>query len=162
MDSGPVPPQYLTAGDEYLQALKALGLNPDFLGWGWDIPAEEWLLVLVTSIVDAGGPLALNRLLFKAYAAHATPKAVSPFIVRVFSPEIIPDDFWVLNQRNMKLTPAEDAGFTAEIVNARRVFLGVEIEMVNSYETLPRRQMKYQERRKAWEIFKKRVDRLAA
>jgi hypothetical protein len=62
MASRPVPTQYLTAGQEYLDALRSLGLTPNYLGWGWDIAAEQWLLVLVTPIVDAGGPLALNKL----------------------------------------------------------------------------------------------------
>ena len=54
-----------------------------FLGWGCEIPSKQWLLVMVTSIVDVGGPLALNKLLLKAYNAKATPKEISPFIVRV-------------------------------------------------------------------------------
>src|SRR5215475_7475296 len=94
MDSRPVPAKYLTAGQDYLDALVSLGLVPHFLGWGWERETKEWLLVLVTSIVDAGGPLALNRLLFRAYNAKATPKEISPFIVRVYSPEVVPDDFW--------------------------------------------------------------------
>src|SRR5262245_48069179 len=107
MDSRPVPPQYLTAGQDYMDALVGLGLVPAFLGWGWDPLASQWLLVLVTCIVDAGGPLALNKLLFRAYNAKATPKEISPFIVRVFSPEIIPggarSNFWLLGEHSFNV-----------------------------------------------------------
>jgi hypothetical protein len=68
-----------------MDALVSLGLVPAFLGWGWETLEKQWLLVLVTSIIDAGGLLALNRLLFRAYNAEATPKEISPFIIRVFS-----------------------------------------------------------------------------
>jgi hypothetical protein len=71
MDSKAVPPEYLNAGVNYLSALKRLGMVPDYLGWGWEKSSERWLLVLVTSIIDAGGPLALNELLFRAYNAFA-------------------------------------------------------------------------------------------
>jgi hypothetical protein len=74
MVSRTVPAQYLMAGQDYLDALLSLGLIPAFLGWGWELSTGQWMLVLVTSIVDAGGPLALNKLLFRAYNAKATPK----------------------------------------------------------------------------------------
>ena len=96
MDSRPVSPEYLKAGQDYLDALVSLGLTPHYLGWGWEQIAEKWVLVLITPIVDAGGPLELNKLLFRAYNAKATPKEISPFIVRVFSPAIVPSDFWLL------------------------------------------------------------------
>lgn len=92
MDSRPVPTRYLKAGDAYLQSLQRLGLNPDFLGWGWEDEAQQWVLVLVTSMIDAGGPLALNEQLFKAYNARVTPPDISPFFVRIFSPAIVPQD----------------------------------------------------------------------
>ncbi len=163
MASRPVPARYLEAGADYLGALRALGLNPNFLGWGWDIALEKWLLILVTSIVDAGGPLALNRLLFQAFNAKATPKEVSPFIVRIFSSEIIPNDFYMLGEKNLRIdTVNGKKRDMPPIENVQRTFLGVELEMVNSYQNLPLQKLKYHERRKAWNKFKGNVESLAA
>jgi hypothetical protein len=163
MDSRPVPPQYLKAGGDYLEALRELGLNPNFLGWGWETAAEQWLLVLVTSIIDAGGPLALNRLLFQAYNAEATPKEISPFIVRVFSTEIIPNDFYMLGEKNLRIdTVNGKKRQMPAIQNIQRTFLGVDLEMVNSYQNLPIKKLKYHERRNAWNRFKHNVEKLAA
>lgn len=171
MDSRPVPPQYLTAGKDYLDALVSLGLTPHFLGWGWERATEQWLLVLVTSIVDAGGPLALNRLLFRAYNAKATPKEISPFIVRIFSPEIIPSNMWYLgggrNQAIRRVRHAdgrEDKDWKpVPIENFQRTFWGIDLELVNSYQSLPRsKRQRFMDRRKEWNRFRGAVERLAA
>ncbi len=63
---------------------------------------------MVTSIVDAGGPLALNKLLFKAYNAKATPKEISPFIVRVYSPEVVPDTLYALGGKSMEIVSIQN------------------------------------------------------
>lgn len=165
MASRPVPTQYLTAGQEYLDALRSLGLTPNYLGWGWDIAAEQWLLVLVTPIVDAGGPLALNKLLFRAYNAKATPQQISPFIVRVFSPDIIPSDFWMLGDKNLSVSAVQsnEDWSPVKIENVQKTFLGLEMEMINSYQTLrPPQRRGYHDRRKDWNKFKGNVEKLAA
>lgn len=177
MASRPVPAQYLTAGQEYLDALVALGLIPAFLGWGWDPAEKQWLLVLVTSIVDAGGPLALNRLLFRAYNAKATPKQISPFLVRVFSPDLIPggvrSEFWLLGKKDLTLStipsgigPGIKVQTTADVKNFRYTFMGLELEMINSYQTLPGALKKaragYHERQREWQRFRRQVEALAA
>jgi hypothetical protein len=70
--------------------------------------------VLVTSIVDAGGPLALNRLLFHAYNGKATPRQISPFIVRIISLEIVAVaggmDFWLLGEKNATVSAVSRKG----------------------------------------------------
>ncbi len=176
MDSRPVPARYLKAGQDYLEALVSLGLIPAYLGWGWDLTTKQWLLVLVTSIVDAGGPLALNKLLFRAYNAKATPKEISPFIVRVFSPELIPggakSDFWLLGEKNFTVqgVPGRvknpEALKPIKVDNVQKTFMGIELEMVNSYQTFPRAVdhalAGYHARHKDWQLFKRRVERLAA
>jgi len=176
MDSRPVPAKYLTAGQEYLDALVSLGLVPAFLGWGWDPATNQWLLVLVTSIVDAGGPLALNKLLFRAYIAKATPKLISPFIVRIFSPEIVENaggrDFWLLGEKQLTvqgvLGKVKDPRSLqpTKVENIQKTFMGLELEMINSYQTQPgavdRALAGYHERHRQWQKFKRNVERLAA
>jgi hypothetical protein len=176
MDSRPVPAKYLTAGQEYLDALVQLGLIPAFLGWGWDPFTHEWLLVLVTSILDAGGPLKLNELLFRAYNAKATPKQISPFIVRIFSPELIPggarSNFWLLGEKNLTVqgVPGKVKNPKAiepqKVENVQQTFMGLELELINSYQTLPgavdRALAGYHRRHMDWQKFKRNVERLAA
>jgi hypothetical protein len=166
----------MTAGQEYMDALVSLGLIPAFLGWGWDPSAKQWMLVLVTSIVDAGGPLALNKLLFRAYNAKVTPKEISPFIVRVFSPEIIPDgarsQFWLLGEKNFTVqgVPGKVKNPKAlkpqKVTNVQQTFMGLELEMINSYQTLPgavdRALAGYHARHREWQRFKRNVERIAA
>lgn len=160
MASGTLPAPYLSAGQEYLEALAALGLTPAFLGWGWDAAEEQWYLVLVTSIVDAGGPLALERLLFRAYNAKATPQQISPFRVRVFSPEAIPEAlFWLKNPVRV------ETNNTGVKVRTATKFMGLELEPSNSYQT-PGAKKKWRasfhDRRREWERFKRKVEALAA
>ncbi len=173
MDSRAVPPEYLRAGQDYLDALVSLGLIPAFLGWGREIATAEWVLVLVTSILEAGGPLGLNRLLFRAYNAKATPREISPFIVRVFSPEIIPggarSQFWLLGEHNFTVQGVPGKASNTEphrVTNVQQTFMGIEFEMINSYQTLPgavdRALASYHERHRQWQRFKSNVERLAA
>jgi hypothetical protein len=86
MDRDSLPAGYLEAGQEYLSALRKLGLDPDGLFWARDATMGEFVLVLITSQVDFVGPLEIYRLLTRAYNLAATPAAISPFIVRIHSP----------------------------------------------------------------------------
>ena len=122
-------------------------------------------MVLVTPIVDAGGPLALNKLLFRAYNAKATPQEISPFIVRIFSPDIIPSDFWILGNKNLSVSAVKGKQdwTPVKIENAQKTFLGLELEMMNSYQTLPSMKRRgYHDRRRDWDKFKGNVEKLAA
>ena len=162
MASRPVSAEYLTAGADYLTALRSLGLNPNFLGWGWDRSSEQWQLVLVTSIIDAGGPLKLNKLLFKAYNAKATPQEISPFIVRVFSTEIMPRDFYLLGSKQLTVKAVKPNSEPKKVENVEMTFLGLDLEMVNTYQYVPVTKPSYHERRRAWSRFRSNVERLAA
>jgi hypothetical protein len=75
------------AGRDYLAALRDLKLEPEALFWAYDKSMGQFVLVLVTSLFDFAGPLALTKLLFDAYNAAATPKAIDPFILRLHSPK---------------------------------------------------------------------------
>lgn len=175
MASRPVSTEYLKAGEDYLAALQTLGMRPKFLGWGWERATERWLLVLVTSIVDAGGPLALNRLLMRAYNAEATPKSISPFIVTIFSPEIVPSNLYLVGEKFAKyiieprtketidkVPRAEEFTDDKKIQNIQMTFHGIDLEMINSYQNLPKRDLKYHQRREEWTKFKRNVEKLAA
>lgn len=174
MASRPISPQYLKAGQDYLDALVSLGLIPAFLGWGWEISTSQWMLVLVTSVLDAGGPLALNKLLFRAYNAKATPKEISPFVVRIFSPELIPggarSDFWFLGEKNLTVNPvpgkSNPKARPTKVENFEKTFMGLELEMINSYQTLPgaidRALAGYHQRHNEWRRFRTNIEKLAA
>lgn len=75
------------AGAKYLDALRRLKLEPEALFWAYDRTLEQFVLVIVTSLFDFAGPLALMKLLFDAYNAAATPKEIDPFILRLHSPK---------------------------------------------------------------------------
>lgn len=75
------------AGQDYLAALRSLKLEPEALFWAHDKGLDQFVLVLVTSLFDFAGPLALTQLLFDAYNAAATPKEIDPFIIRLHSPK---------------------------------------------------------------------------
>lgn len=177
MASKPVPPQHMRAGQDYLDVLVSLGLVPAYLGWGWEQDASQWVLVLVTSIVDAGGPLALNKLLFRAYNANVTPKEISPFIVRIFSPDMVPggarSNFWVLGSKaaTVRRVPGKVKNPMAALAaipiqNFEMGFFGLHLEMINSYETKPgaiaRAFASYHAQRHDWLSFRRNVERLAA
>ena len=165
MDSQPVPPEYLKAGEDYLAALRRLGLRPLFLGWGLEMTSKQWLLVMVTSIIDAGGPLALNRLLFKAYNAEATPREISPFIVRVYSPEVAPDTLYTLGGKSLKFVKPSELSDTVSISNMTFTFHDVQYEMINAY-AIPHQKKptkpNYHAVRAEWDRFRRNVEKLAA
>ena len=81
-----LPASFLSAGQDYLISLRKLGLDPEALLWAIDKTLDEFVLVLVTSHFDFAGPLEVYRLLTKAYNLSATPKDISPFIIRLHSP----------------------------------------------------------------------------
>jgi hypothetical protein len=163
MASKAVSAEYLSASRDYLAALQRLGLRPLFLGWGLETETERWVLGVVTSIVEAGGPLALNRLLFKAYNAKATPKDISPFIVRVYSPEIAPNEFYLLADKDIKINSVNQEVKDIGVSNVQFDFLGVHYERINAC-IIPRRvqRPKYHETREEWQRFKRNVEKLAA
>jgi len=162
MDRDAVSAQYLKAGESYLTSLRQLGLNPMFLGWGKEVASGDWVLGMVTSVVDAGGPLELNKLLFRAYNADATPREISPFIVRVYSPEIASPEFYALAGKKLTVMSENLAG-TVDVLDMEFKFLGVSYRMINAYLIDGRTTgQKYQQRLREWTNFKRNIDKLAA
>jgi hypothetical protein len=170
MASEALPAQYMKAGREYLDALVKLGLHPEFLGWGQQHHTRQWMLVLVTSTVEIGGPLAMNELLFKAYNMNATPKEISPFIVRVFgSKTLIAPELKSLNQMRPGMLTVQKidehtgkpTGKVTPIESYGRDFGDIHIESRDVYVVAPRRQS-HEKRTQEWLRFKDNVERLAA
>ena len=85
MASEPLPAGYLEAGQEFDKALRHLGFYPDALLWAVDKSIEDFVLVLITRHFDYAGPTEIFRLLTRAYNLSATPREISPFIIRLHS-----------------------------------------------------------------------------
>ncbi len=170
MASETLPAQYLKAGEEYLSALTKLGLYPEFLGWGRQEQTGLWMLALVTSSVEIGGPLALNELLFKAYNLNATPREISPFIVRVFAPRtVLAPKLKELNlfQPGVGTTQKIDKNTNMPIgpkipIEAITLNFGdLRISTTDVYK-VPHRKRSYEDRTREWMRFKSSVEKLAA
>ena len=87
MDTPELPENLNSAGRAYYDALRKLGFDPEGLLWAYDYEAEKFRLWLVWSGLDRFGPLAMSRLLFRAYRAAALPTEIDPFTVYVVPPE---------------------------------------------------------------------------
>jgi hypothetical protein len=170
MASPEVSAEYLKAGADYLRAVRELGMRPIMVGWGWETATSNWNLMVVTSIVEAGGPFALNRLLFKAYNVEATPKEISPFIVRVFAPEIVPPMTLLVGQNELKIARVQDkfgkeknqGDWGKSIGEVSTTFMGLELRTKNMYHIPAQPKKGYHDRRHEWQMFKRNVERLAA
>jgi hypothetical protein len=80
-----LPDSSIEAGQEYLDSVRRLGLEPEGFLWAYDKTIEQYVLVMVTSQFDTVGPQEIYRLLTKAYRASATPREINPFIIRLHS-----------------------------------------------------------------------------
>lgn len=89
MDTRTVTQEHIGAGAEYLRALRHLGLDPDGLLWAEDKSVGHVVLVLITSLFDHAGPYEISKHLLAAYNRAATPRSISPFVVRLHSPDQI-------------------------------------------------------------------------
>lgn len=166
----PLPANYLKAGEEYLAALIKLGLNPEFLGWGLHTQSQHWFLILVTSVVEVGGPLALNELLFRAYNMHATPQNISPFIVRVYGSKtfVVPElqqlyAFATGDRRIQMYKPSgEPHGEPSEAVSMGKTLSDFHIESTDVYRLNLSNKKSHEKRTNEWLRFKRNVERLAA
>jgi len=160
----------MKAGEDYLDALNSLGLYPEFLGWAIDRITEDWLLVMVTSVIEIGGPLELNRLLFRAYNLKATPQEISPFIVRVYGPKtaVAPilktfDPSRIGQAKIHKVDPLTklQVGDPVDIKSIGQDITDLHIESEYNYPIRDRKRS-YEARSREWKKFRQNVARLAA
>ena len=76
---------HMIAAREFTDSLSKIGFDMDGVFWAYDKEDERHVLIVVTDVFDAKGPLEISRQLFKAYNASLTPKEIDPFIVRLLS-----------------------------------------------------------------------------
>ena len=151
-----------TAGAEYFAAIRKLGLEPDALFWAWDSTVEQMVLVLVTRQFDRVGPLELSRRLFAAYNATATPKEISPFVIRLHSPQqAIIQQVAKLVSVNIRVTSVE----TGEIEKGFKLIVnGADMQFdpawVYKFDTMSRRSPADLNRQ--WKRFDRNVAKLVA
>jgi hypothetical protein len=160
------------AGRNYLAALRHLRLEPEALFWAYDKSIGQLVLVLVTSLFDFAGPLALTKLLFDAYNAAATPEEIDPFVVRLHSPKHalyraaqnrIGDRF---DRANLKGAALDRATISGEITPPVVVFLQAgDLESFGTwvYKSTARSTAKPKmEQERRWKHFERAVHAVAA
>ena len=168
MGTPSLPLGHLEAGRAYLDAVERLGLRPLGLLWAFDRVIDHFALVLIAEEYEQAGPLELSRVLFKAYNAEATPRAIDPFIVRLHSPHqpivIELGKFLPMKLELKPMTPLpagqpEPFSDKAAMVNAG----GLEIDSrwVYRFNTSTRRTDTVEALRR-WRCFSANVDKLAA
>ena len=166
-----LPPDHLTAGADYLAALSKLGLDPEFLAWGRQHGTGDWMLVMVTSLVEMSGPLAFNELLFRAYNLNATPREISPFIVRVYGSRttLAPllkrfgeIDVSRATTRKVDKRTGEPEGPPIAINSLGQDVADFHLETRYVYRLRPRRHASHEQHIRQWLRFKDNVGRLAA
>jgi len=77
---------YMQAAHEFSNVLERLGFDMEAVFWGYDDNEERHILIIVTDVFDAQGPLEISKQIFRAYNASLTPKEIDPFVVVLFSP----------------------------------------------------------------------------
>ena len=107
----------------------------------------------------------LNRLLFRAYNANATPQAISPFIVRVFSPEIVPPHLLTMpvGETDMTTHDPKTMEIKAKFKGYMTVnFMGLKSAALTPTKIIKRKKHGYHEHRDEWRLFRHNVEKLAA
>jgi len=152
-------PERMKAGEDYLAALRKLGLEPEGLLWAYHEERKEFTLAMITSLADRVGPKEIYETLFEAYDHAGTPASIDPWIVTVFSPRTVFDvDFNV-----MMSMEASAQGFGGVQVEGEMQFMAGEYMFRKSWVYVARRwnaQSKHQ--LKVWDKFRENVSRLAA
>ena len=161
MASYTLPPDHLSAGADYLAALRNLGLDPEGLLWAYDRTISEFALVLITGQFDFVGPTEIYQTLTRAYNVAATPEAISPFIVRLHSPaQEIVRELRVAYGWDIRVDPLEAAPPDLKVDIQLNVG-DLTFELAWVYH-LRQRKIAPAERARRWRRFKGNVEALAA
>lgn len=76
---------YMSAAREFSKALGDCGFDMAGVLWAYDKEDERFVLVVITDLFDAKGPLELSKQLFKFYNVFLAPEGIDPFCVRLLS-----------------------------------------------------------------------------
>lgn len=169
----------LTAGADYLRALRRLQLEPDVMCWTYVLPITDGdidptrpadkHLAVVTSIVDYSGPTAMYDLLFKAYDASITPKEIDPFIVTLYSPDSIGGQILLSASKTGQISEARDFFNRKNGNDKNAIFIGSNFDppvfiniILEGVYVAHKRPIAADRSETRFRTFKKSVDRLAA
>jgi hypothetical protein len=159
MAENTMTPERMKAGEDYLAALRKLGLEPEALLWAYHEGRKEFTLALITSLADRVGPKEIYETLFEAYDHAGTPASIDPWIVTVFSPRTVFDvDFNAMMGMEATVRPTPGVEIDGEMW-----FMAGDYMFRKSWVYVARRwnaQSKHQ--MKAWDNFRQNVSRLAA
>lgn len=181
MASDELRAEYLTAGQEYLAAVSALGLRPEGLAWArvdhlsenlddlsspHHSPGDAWHLVVITSLIDEAGPLAIESVLFEAYNKSATPKLIDPFIVQVMSAKtgFAQEVLNAFARPSVSVIGYDEFGKQVDVDTGERQYLvrGLWMEQGWVYFINPAKPVGFKDRRRQWLNFRQNVHAIAA
>jgi hypothetical protein len=165
MDSPELEVRFMSAGADYLKAVRALGLDPDALLWAYDTVIKKHVLVLVTDMFDFRGPYEVSQLLFQAYNNAATPRDIDPFIVRLHSPKhtIVPELLHFAAADTVQKTNKDTNEPEGDKIPIKEVEVGgLKVRKAWVYQIRQPRSQKVVELAKRWARFQRNVEKLAA
>lgn len=153
----------LVPGSDYLRALNDLGLDPDALFWADEFPGDKPVLVLITAFFDHAGPLEVEKALFKAYNAAATPAEIDPFIIRLHSPrQTFAREVIGAFRRDIEVeTDMQPRTHISKIPNTVMTIGDLKIPMFGVLK-MPTAVRKTVEVSRSWQRFTSNIDKLAA
>ncbi len=157
MDTPKLSEDLIRAGQKYYDALGRLGFYPEGLFWAHDVKAEETRLWLVWSGLDKYGPLAIYKLLFKAYKGAILPSEIDPFIVNVVGSQHMVGK--LSNSMKTRLPNDDDAVMWRIVRDNEDVLYEVSRSWIYHLQDKSYNVRKID---KDWRVFSKRVQALAA
>lgn len=165
---------HMAAAKEFSKSLSDIGFDMDGVFWAYDKEDERHVLIVVTDVFDAKGPLEISRQIFKAYNASLTPKEIDPFIVRLLSTNQV-DARELLGMASSDWTVKHYKKGTSEFSIRKNIANGNTLELeeftVSDVTIRPEwvvmikahhKVRKTHEINRKWDFFKRNLDKLAA
>ncbi|TXN72403.1 hypothetical protein [Methylobacterium sp. WL6] len=150
------------AGHSFKDAIIKLGLSVEGILWVNMIESKKFEMWIVWSGLDAYGPLAIAKSLFRAYNAAALPQVIDPFDITVVGPEHIVSRLHAAFSKKSNIEAPDLAEYAALYLQEgenKTVFCAVK----RSWILLPvKRRLPKKEIDRGWRRFQDNVDKLAA